>query len=240
MIVPALLATESRRGRGNRLDLVDVVSGIVFVLHEGIRWRALPTVFGRWQSVYSRFYRWTKRGIIEGLFAGVATSLRKGTMCSLDASYIKVHQDANVAHPENEAMGVSRGGRTTKVHALTDSAGHAVKLELTGGNVADCTKAPGMIQPVRKGDTVLADKAYDVDALREAIAVLEAEACIPPKSNRRNPASFDKPTYTRRHAVENFFQRMKRCRRLGTRYEKTKLMFMSFVNLFATMDYFLH
>ncbi|MCH7753319.1 MAG: IS5 family transposase, partial [Planctomycetes bacterium] len=169
VIVPSLLAVESKRGRGQRLDLVDVVCGIVYVLHEGIRWRALPTVFGKWESVYSRLYRWTKDERTSEMFREVVLALKRGELRSLDASYVKVHQDANVANPEDEAMGPSRAGRTTKIHALVDDAGHAVKLELTGGNINDCTLAPVMMEPVAEGETLLADKAYDVDALREAL-----------------------------------------------------------------------
>ncbi len=240
VIVPSLLAVESKRGRGQRLDLVDVVCGIVYVLHEGIRWRALPTVFGKWESVYSRLYRWTKDDRTNEMFREVVLALKRGELRSLDASYVKVHQDANVANPEDEAMGSSRAGRTTKIHALVDDVGHAVKLELTGGNINDCTLAPVMMEPVAEGETLLADKAYDVDALRDALSGRGANACIPPKSNRKNPATYDKDTYKERHTVENFFQRAKRCRRIGTRYEKTKMMYMSFVTLFAIMDYFLH
>lgn len=188
LLVPSLLAVESRRGRGRRLDLIPVVCGIVYVLHEGIRWRALPTVFGKWASVYSRFYRWTRNARTAGLLAEVARASKRGSLRSLDASCVKVHQDANVATPGNEAMGPSRGGRTTKIHAVVDEAGHAVKLALAGGNTNDCTQAPTMLEAVARGQTLLADKAYDVDALRATLDTLGAGACIPPKSNRKNPA----------------------------------------------------
>ena len=97
-----------------------------------------------------------------------------------------------------------------------------------------------MTSELQKGEKLLADKAYDVDALRTEMAERGIDVCIPPKSNRRRPAAYNKETYKNRHHVENFFQRAKRCRRIGTRYEKTARMFMAFIYLFASIDYTLH
>ena len=118
-----------------------MICGILYVLHEGTRWRALPTVFGCFSSVYTRFSRWEKRGLLKHLFEITAAAGSSGNERSLDASHIKVHQDANTKAPENEAMGMTRGGRNSKLHAVVDSAGHAVRLSLTAGQVNDCTQA---------------------------------------------------------------------------------------------------
>ena len=240
VLLPFFQSHETKRGRGRRLDLLPVICGILYVLHEGIRWRALPKVFGCWSSVYTRFSRWEKRGLLTQLFESTADSRKRGTERSLDASHIKVHQDANTKDPENEGIGMTRGGRNTKLHAVVDEVGHAVKLFLTAGQVNDCTQAVAMTADLSEGEHLLADKAYDVDEFRETLGAKGVTACIPPKSNRKRPATYDKETYKHRHFIENFFQRAKRCRRIGTRYEKTKVMFMASVCLFASMDYVLH
>ena len=240
ILLPYFLQHELKRGTGKRLDLIPVICGMIYVLHEGIRWRALPAVFGCFSSVYTRFSRWEKRGLLKVLFEATAAAGNSGNERSLDASHIKVHQDANTKAPENEAMGMTRGGRNTKLHAVVDSAGHAVRLSLTAGQVNDCTQASPMTSELQKGEELLADKAYDVDALRKDMAARGVAVCIPPKSNRRKPATYNKETYKNRHHVENFFQRAKRCRRIGTRYEKTARMFMAFIYLFASIDYTLH
>ena len=234
------MSWEHKRGRGQRLDLAGVICGIIYVLHEGCRWRSLPSEFGRPHSVYTRFSRWQKRGLLDLLFAKIREERSTGSERALDASHIKVHQDANVKFPENEAIGMTRGGRNTKLHAVVDSAGHAVKLELTAGQVNDGTRAPAMTGEMKEGEELLADKAYDIDALRENMNTRGIKVCISARARRLHPASYDKEKYKRRHRVENFFQRAKRCRRLGTRYEKTAKMFMAFVTLFASIDYFLH
>ena len=240
ILVPYFLQHELKRGTGKRLDLIPVICGMIYVLHEGIRWRALPTVFGCFSSVFTRFSRWEKRGLLKVLFEATAAAGNTGNERSLDASHIKVHQDANTKTPEDEAIGMTRGGRNTKLHAVVDSAGHAVRLSLTAGQVNDCTQASPMTSELQKGEKLLADKAYDVDALRTEMAERGIDVCIPPKSNRRRPAAYNKETYKNRHHVENFFQRAKRCRRIGTRYEKTARMFMAFIYLFASIDYTLH
>jgi len=234
------LQHELKGGTGKRLDLIPVICGILYVLHEGTRWRALPAVFGCFASVYTRFSRWEKRGLLKHLFEVTAAAGSSGNERALDASHIKVHQDANTKAPENEAMGMTRGGRNSKLHAVVDSAGHAVRLSLTAGQVNDCTQASPMTSELQEGEELLADKAYDVDALRHEMAERGVDVCIPPKSNRRTPATYNKVTYKNRHHVENFFQRAKRCRRIGTRYEKTARMFMAFIFLFASIDYTLH
>jgi len=240
ILLPYFSQHELKRGTGKRLDLIPVICGMVCVLHEGMRWRALPAVFGCFSSVYTRFSRWEKRGLLKHLFEITAAAGSRGKERSLDASHIKVHQDANTKAPENEAMGMTRGGRNSKLHAVVDGAGHAVRLCLTAGQVNDCTQASSMTSALQKGEKLLADKAYDVDAVRCEMAQRGVAVCIPPKSNRRTPATYDKEIYKSRHRVENFFQRAKRCRRIGTRYEKTARMFMAFVFLFASIDYTLH
>lgn len=238
--MPELQALESSRGPRKRLDITTVVCGIIYVLHEGIRWRALPEVFGNWKSIYSRFSRWTKSGAIELIFTAISDANRKGELRSLDSSHVKVHQDANTKNQADEAIGMTKGGKNTKVHALVDDAGHAVKISLTPGNINDSLHAKVMSEALNPGETILADKAYDVDALRDGWRGQEVTECIPAKSNRRNPAYHDAEVYKKRHTVENFFQRAKRCRRIGTRYEKTARMFESFLYIFAIIDFFLH
>lgn len=240
MLLPFFKGHELKRGTGTRLDLESVICGILYVMHEGVRWRAMPKIFGSWSSVYTRFSRWEKRGLMTLLFESIAAAKKSGIERSLDASHIKVHQDANVKNAENEGVGMTRGGRNTKLHAVVDSVGHAVKLTLTAGQVHDSTQAVAMTADLASGDLLLADKAYDVDQLRNLLIAKDVATCIPPKSNRKKPATYDKETYKHRHFVENFFQRAKRCRRIGTRYEKTKSMFMAFVHLFASIDYQLH
>ena len=128
---------------------------------------------------------------------------------------------------EAEALGRSRGGFSTKVHALCDALGHPRRFVLTPGQRADITQAETLLA----GETpafVLADKGYDSDAFLAFIADLAAEAVIPAKRNRTQPRPLDPQLYAERNQIERLFNRLKHYRRLATRYEKTARNFLAF------------
>lgn len=83
-------------------------------------------------------------------------------------------------------------------------------------------------------DAVIADKAFDADALITAIEQAGAKAVIPPKSNRRVPRDFDRHQYKHRNLIERFFCRMKHFRRIATRYDKLASRFSAFIALVAS------
>ena len=148
----------------------------------------------------------------------------------IDATHIKVHRDgANPAGGQQaQGMGRTKGGLNTKLHAATDEHAQPQSLVLTAGQEADVTHAATLLENAA-GAHALMDRAYDSDALRALIAAKGMKACIPPRSNRNHPASYDVELYKQRHHVENFFEKLKRCRRIATRYDKTASSFMAFV-----------
>ena len=130
-------------------------------------------------------------------------------------------------------MGRSRGGLTTKIHALVDKKGRPIKLKLTAGQDADITSAPEMIADLLEGALLLADKGHDSNALREMVADRKAWANIPPKSNRKDPICFSKHLYRARNRVERFFNKIRHYRRIATRYDKTAENFLAALKLTA-------
>ena len=84
-----------------------------------------------------------------------------------------------------------------------------------------------------KADAVLADKGYDADYVIAAVESMGAIAVIPPKSNRKTPREYDKEIYKERNLIERLFNKLKHFRRIATRYDKTALSFMSFLNIAA-------
>ena len=132
----------------------------------------------------------------------------------------------------NECIGVSRDGRSTKIHAVVDALGNPIEVLLTTGNTNDITVAEKLLSRIRlKGATVLADRAYGKWALREYIANHDADFCIPPKKNDPDPWYVDWWLYKERHLVEKFFLKLKEFRRVATRYDKLASRFLSFVLL---------
>ena len=84
-----------------------------------------------------------------------------------------------------------------------------------------------------EGCILLADKAYDADALRERIEQRGATASIPPKANRRNPPAFDAELYKQRNLIERFFNKIKHFRPIATRYEKRASNDLAMIKLAA-------
>ena len=116
--------------------------------------------------------------------------------------------------------------------AATDRGGKLIRYLLLPGNAAE---SPGLI-PLTDGiaaSEVIADKAYDSDAIVNALAAREIIAVIPPRSNRVNPRALDAAKYATRHLVENYFARIKQYRRIATRYEKTDSSYAGMVDLAA-------
>ena len=134
---------------------------------------------------------------------------------------------------EDQAIGRSRGGLSTKIHALVDALGNPVNFFLTGGQAHDLVGADHLL-PSMQADTLIADKAFDAD--ERVIAPLAAAgkaAVIPPKANRRLPRDYDRYIYKARHLIENFFAKLKQFRAIATRYDKTARNFLAAIHLTA-------
>lgn len=128
-------------------------------------------------------------------------------------------------------MGRSRGGLTTKIHAVVDANGNPFRLKLTEGQAHDGRSADDMLDSVGKGQTLLADRAYDSDALRDTLAERGAKANIKPMPNRVNIPKFNKKLYRKRNLVERFFNKLKHFRAIATRFEKHDANYMALVKL---------
>jgi transposase len=114
-----------------------------------------------------------------------------------------------------------------------DGLGNPIHIHLTPGNVHDVTEAATLIEKAR-GQNFIGDKAYDSDAVVEGVKEKRMTPVIPSKSNRKAKRPIDLHQYKERHLVENFFCKIKRYRRVATRYEKTAANFLGFV-LFASI-----
>ncbi len=106
-------------------------------------------------------------------------------------------------------MGRSRGGLTTKIHALVDANGLPVALKLSEGQAHDGRSAAPMLSALGPGQTLIADRAYDSDALRNAITAQGAWANVKPLARRLNKPAFSPFLYRYRNLVERFFNKLK-------------------------------
>lgn len=119
-------------------------------------------------------------------------------------------------------LGRSRGGLTTKVHAVTGKSGRLIHFVLTAGQRSDAPEGERLLEPFEPGQVgaILADTAYDSDAIRRRGEQLGTRVCIKPNSTRKQEPKYDRELYKHRNQIERFFGRVKRCRRIATRYDK--------------------
>ena len=221
--------TEKRRSGTGRCDAMDFQNGSPMEGPSRILWsmenclQQFPALAGRWsvgkypQESESRF-RFTVAnhgGFDQCKSASAQCWCKKGA-------------------GNDQAIGRSRGGLTTKVHAAVDEKGRPVKLLLSRGNLNDITLAPRLVDGLTLAKCfVLADKGYDSSDFVQLIEDSGGSAVIPPRSNARNPREYDKEMYKRRNLVEHFFNRMKQFRRSATRYEETAKSFLPLVHFVA-------
>ncbi|HGG05421.1 MAG TPA: IS5 family transposase, partial [Aliiroseovarius sp.] len=135
---------------------------------------------------------------------------------------------------QSQAIGRSRGGITTKILALTDALGNLADFRLVPGQAHDLRAVPELIEDLT-ADHLLADRAFDADWLHAKLADRDIAPVIPPKSNRKFPAAFDKETYKWRHLIENYFGKLKENRGIAMRSCKTDQSFKAFIALAATV-----
>jgi transposase len=130
-------------------------------------------------------------------------------------------------------MGRSRGRLTTKIHAVVDANGNPITLKLSEGQAHDGRSAADMLDTVGPGQTLLADRAYDSDALRQSLANRGASANVKPMPHRVNIPPFSPYIYRFRNLVERFFNKLKHFRAIATRFEKHDANYLALVKLAA-------
>lgn len=136
--------------------------------------------------------------------------------------------------PQSQAIGRSRGGLTTKILATADALGNLIDFRLLPGQAHDLRGTKGLIEGLAC-DRLLADRAFDANWLRDMLADRDIGAVIPPKSNRRFPAPFDRGVYKWRHPIEDIFGKLKEYRGIATRYCKTNASFAAFIAIRAVV-----
>ena len=206
-------------------NLRSTIEAILYRMRTGCPWRDIPATFGKFPTIYSCFNRWSKKGIFQKILKRLSADADKEWLM-MDGSYIRAYQHAAGAAAcsgeDDHAIGISRGGTTSKMHLM----------------VNDVSIAPELIAAVDLAETevVSADKGYDSDKLRAQIEEEGSKANIPYKRDREEKnKDMDWYLYKIRHLVENAFARLKHYRAIATRYDKLKRNYLSTVLLGCIM-----
>ncbi|MBD0392208.1 IS5 family transposase [Wolbachia endosymbiont of Pentalonia nigronervosa] len=197
------------------------VESVWYMARSGCQWRLLPEIYGNYRSVHKRFKKWCEKGIWEKLLKYTQDPDLEVQM--IDGTIVRAHACAAGYKKDTgaqEALGRSKGGFTTKIHALVDALGNPLKFTLTAGQRNDITQAEALTENI-SNSVVVADKGYDSNAF---IAGLENKGCevvIPPKRNRKVQRYYDEHIYKERHLIGCFFGKIKHFRRIFSRFDKT-------------------
>jgi transposase len=218
-----------------RVDDRRVINGIPWRFRTGSSWRDVPERYGRRTTLYNRFSRWRKAGVWIAflmLFQNVmpATCDDRFLLRPRSPTWCQCKKGGSA----DPCMGCSRGGLTTKIHALVDADGLPVRLELSAGQAADAPMAEKLLSDMQPGSTLLADKAYDTDAIRNFAKQRKCWANVPAQANRKQIFSFSRWVYRQRNLVERFFNRIKQMRGLATRYDRRADNYLAGLKLAAT------
>lgn len=144
----------------------------------------------------------------------------------IDGTIIRAHRHAAGGRggQENQKLGRSCGGFSSKIHAKVDSLGMPLTFIITAGQASDIGQAEVLVGE-ELCECLLADKGYDSNAFRDFLESRGIVPIIPGKKNRLENVEYDRHTYKERNAVERFFGRVKEYRRIATRFDKTAVMF---------------
>ncbi len=220
------------------------IDAVLWIAKTGAPWRDLPERFGKWNSVWKRFDRWARKGVWRKVFAILQDPDLEWLI--LDSTVIRAHPHAAGAKKAKDgsggqaeqALGRSRGGFGTKIHAAVSGLMLPVTLLLSPGQHADVSYAQSLLEQVpaqAQIQAVIADKGYDSKAVVAAVQTRGAEAVIPTLSTRKQQREIDKERYKDRNLAERFWNKVKQFRRVATRYEKTARNFLAFVQVASIM-----
>jgi transposase len=182
----ALIEPHLLRGKAGK-PRVDGRRVISHILKTGGRWRDVPEAYGPPTTIYNRVNRWSRRGIWQRMFEKVATSGKVPAELMLDTTHVKAHRSASGAKGGewDQAVGVSRGGRATKVHAAAGAKGRPTAFAVTPGQTGDMRFAQALIEPLPPALFLAADMAYDGEGLRAFLAKRRTIPVIPNNPTRK-------------------------------------------------------
>ncbi|WHP67038.1 IS5 family transposase [Phaeobacter inhibens] len=226
-----------------RVDDRRVLSGIIFINRNGLRWSDAPREYGPPKTLYNRWKRWSDKGVFARIMEGLASEHSDFKAIMIDATYLKAHRTASSLGGEKggrgRLIGRTKGGMNTKLHAVTDASGRPIRFFMTAGQVSDYTGARVLLRSLPAADWMIADRGYDADWFRDALKDKGIRPCIPGRKSRDKPVPYDKRKYKRRNRIEIMVGRLKDWRRVATRYDRCPKVFLSAIALAAAVIFWL-
>jgi transposase len=179
-----------------RVDDLRVISGIIYVIKNGLRWKDAPQEYGPYKTLYNRFVRWSRREIFPRIFTELAGKAGTPDRLMIDATHLKAHRTAASLRKNGmfpRCLGRTKGGLNSKLHAVCEGQGRPVALLLSEGQMSDYKGAALLLPSLPKAKELLADRGYDADWFRAALIEKGITPCIPTKRTARHQENTTKP-----------------------------------------------
>ncbi|WP_439548788.1 IS5 family transposase [Falsiroseomonas sp.] len=225
-----------------RVDDRRVLSGIIYVIRNGLQWRDAPAAYGPHKTLYNRFVRWSRMGVFDRIFAALSAEGGPPERLMIDSTHLKAHRTAASLLKRGlfpRCIGRTKGGLNSKLHAACDGQGRPVVLLLTEGQASDHRGAALMLQRLPPARELIGDRGYDSGRFRADLSARGIAPCIPSTRSRKQPIPHDAVLYRQRHRIEIMFGRLKDWRRIAMRYDRCAHTFFSAITLAATVIFWL-
>ncbi|WP_087636645.1 IS5 family transposase [Acetobacter ascendens] len=226
-----------------RVDDRRVLSGIVYVIRNGLQWKDAPKAYGPHKTLYNRFIRWSRLSVFGRIFVALTEQAGRSKRLMIDATHLKAHRTSASLLKKGLFpchIGRTKGGLNSKLHAVCDGVGRPVRFHLTAGQVSDFRGADVLLADLPdETEEIIGDRCYDSNQIRLSLAERNITACIPPKKNRKSKSPYNWHLYKKRYLIENLFAKLKDWRRVATRYDRCAHTFMSAIHIAASFIFYL-
>jgi transposase len=176
------------------LDDGRVLSGIIFVIKGGLRWRDAPPGHVPRKTLCTPFVRSSRMGVFSRIFAALAGKAGEPYRLIIDSTHLKAHRSAARLRQRARLIAASaapQGGLNAKLAAVCDGHGRPVVMMLSAGQMNDQQGATILHPLLPPALVLIADRGDDSKPFRAARAERGITACIPPKQNRKQPIAYD-------------------------------------------------
>lgn len=194
-LLPGRAGLPSATAKDNRL----FVQAVLYRYRAGIAWRDLLERFGDFCIVHLRDMRWSRSGVWQRVFDALAAQT-DNEYAMIDATIVRAHQHrAGAKRSAQQAIGRSRGGLSTKIHATVDALGNPTGFALTPGQACNLEGTDVLFRDIN-AHMVIADKAYDAQQrVVEPLLKAGKAVVIPSLRTRRVQRLYDRHLYKTRH-----------------------------------------
>ena len=227
----------ARSPQGGRppADKRRMVQGIFWMLDNGAKWKDLPPRFGAKSTVHRWFQRWVREGVFEAIMRDAGRLVEQQGQyklyeCFIDGTFSK-------ARGGGDGIGCTRVGKGVKIMVMVDAQGLPIAIDTMSANPHESKLVQGLFDFMlteQRPERLIGDKAYDSDALDQAMAKMGIEMISPHRSNRKpeNKTQDGRPLrrYARRWTVERTIGWIQNFRRLCIRWEKSSQLFKGYLH----------